>query len=61
MLVAELCRFVGDVGGYERICLHTENAVDFWQAMGCEVVYDGRTGDPPDGSVHFELPIPRAD
>jgi GNAT superfamily N-acetyltransferase len=55
LLVGEIRQFVRDVGGYEVVCLHTENAVDFWQAMGCQVVYDGRTSDPPDGSVHFEL------
>ncbi|MGE3271266.1 MAG: GNAT family N-acetyltransferase [Chloroflexota bacterium] len=54
-LVQEIQRFVRDDGGYEVICLHTENAVDFWKAMGCQLVYDGRAGDPPDGSVHFEL------
>jgi GNAT superfamily N-acetyltransferase len=55
LLVQDLRRFACEVGGYEVICLHTENAVAFWQAMGCALVYDGRSGDPPDGSVHFEL------
>ncbi|MCC7369044.1 MAG: GNAT family N-acetyltransferase [Chloroflexi bacterium] len=54
-LVDALRAFVREAGGYERVCLHTEQAVAFWQAMGCRVVYDGRTGTPPAGSVHFEL------
>ena len=55
LLVEELRRFVRDVGEYDVICLHTESAVDFWQALGCRVVHDGRTADPPEPSVHFEL------
>lgn len=54
-LVEELRRFVRDAGEYEVICLHTETAVDFWQALGCRLVHDGRTADPPEPSVHFEL------
>jgi ribosomal protein S18 acetylase RimI-like enzyme len=55
LLVDELQRFVREIGTYDVICLHTENAVDFWQAMGCRIVHDGRAADPPEPSVHFEL------
>jgi GNAT superfamily N-acetyltransferase len=55
LLVDEVRRFVREVGTYDAICLHTENAVDFWQAMGCRIVHDGRAADPSEPSVHFEL------
>ncbi|MCC6176844.1 MAG: GNAT family N-acetyltransferase [Chloroflexi bacterium] len=54
-LVEELLGFVRAVGGYDVVCLHTENAVDFWQAMGCHLVYDDRVSDGSGSSVHFEL------
>jgi GNAT superfamily N-acetyltransferase len=57
LLVEALRRFVSEVGEYDVICLHTETAVDFWQALGCRVVYDGPTADPPEPSVHFELAL----
>jgi GNAT superfamily N-acetyltransferase len=57
LLVEELRRFVRDVGEYDVICLHTESAVDFWQAVGCRIVHDGRTANPPEESVHFELEL----
>lgn len=56
-LVAALLAFISQAGGYERVCLHTEQAVAFWQAMGCRIVYDGRTDESPAGSVHFELDV----
>jgi GNAT superfamily N-acetyltransferase len=55
LLVEDLRRFVVEVGEYDVICLHTERAVDFWQALGCRVVHYGRMADPPEPSVHFEL------
>jgi len=61
LLVDETRRFVRDVGGYDRISLHTESAVDFWLAMPTRVVYDERTDEAPNGTVHFELdPLPPA-
>jgi GNAT superfamily N-acetyltransferase len=57
LLVEELRQFVHGVGEYDVICLHTESAVDFWQALGCTLVHDGRTADPPEPSVHFELAL----
>lgn len=56
-LVDAIQRFAMQVGGYRRICLHTESAVDFWLGMGYAVIHDGRTADPPDQAVHFELPL----
>jgi hypothetical protein len=55
--VEDLRRFVRDVGEYDVSCLHTESAVDFWQALGCRIVHDGRRADPPEPSVHFELAL----
>lgn len=56
-LVEALRSFAVRVGGYRRICLHTETAVNFWLGLGCTVVHDGRTADPPDATVHMELPL----
>jgi GNAT superfamily N-acetyltransferase len=58
LLVDELQRFVQGVGGYRVICLHTETVPEFWQRLGCQLIHDGRTADPPEPSVHFELPLP---
>lgn len=48
---------VRDAGGYEHLCLHTESAVEFWSALPTTIIYDGRTADPPDGTVHFETQL----
>jgi len=57
-LTEELRRLARDIGGYERICLHSDTAVEFWGRMDTTVIYDDRTGSPPQGTVHFEFALP---
>ncbi len=58
LLVEELRRFVREIGDYDVICLHTETAVEFWESFGGRIVHDGRTAEPPEPSIHFELDLP---
>jgi len=46
-------RFVATAGGYDALCLHSEQAVAFWLAMGATLVLDQR----PSGPAHFEFPV----
>lgn len=57
-LVDEAVRFARQDGDYRAVCLHTESAVDFWLHLGWTLVHDGRSAEPPEASVHFELPLP---